>query len=70
MKVSKVQGHATQAMVNNGDARHEDLVGNDGADTAADQGRSRQQEGVITARRTLIRVGKGMNSLNHCNLVR
>ena len=41
MKVSKVKGHATQAMVDNGEARHEDLVGNDGADTAADLGRLR-----------------------------
>ena len=36
MKVSKVTGHATQTMVDKGDARHEDLVGNDGADKAAD----------------------------------
>ena len=36
VKVSKVKGHATQAMVDNGDVRFEDLIGNDGADTAAD----------------------------------
>ena len=34
--VSKVKGHATRAMVNNGDVRFEDLVGNNGADAAAD----------------------------------
>ena len=28
VKVSKVKGHATQATVGNGDARHEDLIGN------------------------------------------
>ena len=47
MKVSKVKGHATLAMVDNGDARYEDLIGNNGADTAADLGRFRQQDGVI-----------------------
>ena len=54
MKVSKVKG--TQTMVINGDARHEDLVGNDGADKAADSSRFRQHDGVISARHTLIRV--------------
>ena len=44
VKVSKVEGHATQAMVDNGDVRLEDLVGNKGADTAADLGRCRQQD--------------------------
>ena len=38
VKVSKVKGHATRAMVNNGDVRFEDLVGNNGADAAADLG--------------------------------
>ena len=47
MKVSKVKGHATRAMVDKGDARHEDLVGNDGVDAVADLGRLRQQDGVI-----------------------
>ena len=55
VKVSKVEGHATQAMVDNGDVRLEDLVGNKGADTAADLGRLRQQDDVITARRDLLR---------------
>ena len=43
-------------MVASGDVRIEDLVGNDGADTAADLGRSRQRDDVITARRNLLRV--------------
>ena len=51
VKVSKVKGHASQAMVDNGDVRHEDHIGNNGADTAADLGRLRQQDSVITARR-------------------
>ena len=53
VKVSKVKGHATAAMVASGDVRIEDLVGNDGADTAADLGRLRQHDDVITARRNL-----------------
>ena len=36
--------------------RLEDLVGNNGADAAADLGRLRQQDDVITARRDLLRV--------------
>ena len=54
VQVSKVKGHATQAMVDNGDVRIEDLVGNDGADAAADLGRLRQQDDVINARRDLL----------------
>ena len=56
VKISKVKGHATQATVDNGDVRIEDLVGNNGADAAADLGRLRQQDDVITARRDLLRV--------------
>ena len=56
VQVSKVKGHAARAMVDNGDVRLEDLVGNNGADAAADLGRSRQQDDVITARRDLLRV--------------
>ena len=56
VQVSKVKGHATRAMVAGGDVRLEDLVGNDGADTAADLGRIRQHDDVITARRNLLRV--------------
>ena len=56
VKVSKVKGHATRAMVDNGDVRLDDLVGNNGADAAADLGRLRQHDAVITARRDLLRV--------------
>ena len=56
VQVSKVKGHATRTMVDNGDVRIEDLVGNNGADAAADLGRLRQQDDVITARRDLLRV--------------
>ena len=56
VQVSKVKGHATRAMVDIGDVRLEDLVGNNGADAAADLGRLRQQDAVITARRDLFRV--------------
>ena len=55
--VSKVKGHADQAMINVGDVRNEDRIGNDGADTAADLGRLRQKDEAITATRALIRVG-------------
>ena len=43
-------------LVVSGDVRIEDLVGNNGADTAADLGRVRQNDDVITARRNLLRV--------------
>ena len=56
VKVSKVKGHATRAMVASGDVRLEDPVGNNGADSAADLGRLRQNDDVITARRDLLRV--------------
>ena len=55
VKVSKVKGHATQAMVDNGDVRIEDLVGNNDADAAADLGRLRQEDDVIIARRDFLR---------------
>ena len=56
VKVSKVKGHATHAMVAGGDVRLEDLVGNNGADAPADFGRLRQHDDVITTRRDLLRV--------------
>ncbi len=56
VQVSKVKGHATRAMVDSGDVRLEDLVGNNGADAAADLGRLRQQDDVITARRDLLQI--------------
>ena len=56
VKVSKAKGHATRAMIASGDVRLEDQVGNNGADAAADLGRLRQHDDVITARRDLLRV--------------
>ena len=56
VKVSKVKGHATRAMVDSGDVRLEDLVVNNGADAAAELGRLRQKDAVVTARRDLLRV--------------
>ena len=50
VQVSEVKDHATRAMVDNGDVRLDDLVGNNGADAAADLGRLRQH------RRNLLRV--------------
>ena len=47
VRVSKVKGHATDAMVAEGKVRREDTEGNDAADIAADFGRLRQPEGVI-----------------------
>ena len=55
VKVSEVKGHADEFMVDDGSVRQGDLIGNDGADTAADLGRLRQQDGIINARRALIR---------------
>ena len=55
VQVSKVKGHAVQAMVDNGNARQEDLIGNDRADAAAYLGRLRKQGNVISAR---IRAGR------------
>ena len=56
VQVSKVKGHGARALVASGDVRLQDLVGNNGADAAADLGRLRQQDDVITARRDLLRV--------------
>ena len=58
VKVSKVKGHATDAMVAEGKVRKEDKDGNDAADIAADFGRLRQPVEVIDARRDLLRVKK------------
>ena len=55
VNVSKVEGHADQAMVADGTFRHEDFIRNDGVDTAADFGRLTQRDGVISAWRALIR---------------
>ena len=65
VKVSKVKGHATPAMVASGDVRVEDLVGNNGADAAADFGRLRQNDEVIAARRDLLRVRRFWYPIMH-----
>ena len=54
IRVSKVEGHATDAVVADGRVRREDKEGNDAADIAADFGRLRQPEVVIDARRNLL----------------
>ena len=56
VQVSKVKGHATRAVVDSGHVRLEDLVGNNGADAAADLRKLRQQDDVFTAGRDLLRV--------------
>ena len=56
VRVSKVKGHATDAMVADGRVRKEDKEGNDAADIAADFGRLRQPEVIIDAKRNLLRV--------------
>ena len=58
VKVSKVKGHATEAMILDGQVRREDKGGNDAADIAADFGRLRQPEVVIDARQNLLRERK------------
>ena len=58
VKISKVKGHATNAMVADGRVRREDKEGNDAADIAADFGRLRQPEMVIDAGRNQLRVKK------------
>ena len=51
--VSKVKGHADDGMVQHGQVRREDKLGNDAADEAADFGRRRVGNAVIDARRNL-----------------
>ena len=51
--VSKVKGHADDGMVQRGQVRREDRLGNDAADEAADFGRRRVSPAVIDARRNL-----------------
>ena len=58
VKVSKVKGHAADVVVVGGRVRAEDKEGNDAADIAADFGRLRQPEGVVDARRNLLRAKK------------
>ena len=49
--ISKVKGHADDDMVQHGQVRREDKLGNDAADEAADFGRRRVSPVVIDARR-------------------
>ena len=53
VRVSKVKGHADDAMVLHGQVRQDDRLGNDAADEAADFGRRRVSPAVIDARRNL-----------------
>ena len=53
VRVSKVKGHADDAMVLHGQVRRDDRLGNDAADEAADFGRRRVSPAVIDARRNL-----------------
>ena len=52
-RISKVKGHADDAMVLHGQVRRDDRLGNDAADEAADFGRRRVSPAVIDARRNL-----------------
>ena len=51
VRVSKVKGHADEAMVRSGQVREVDRLGNNAADEAADFGRRRVGNAVIDARR-------------------
>ena len=52
VRISKVKGHADDAMILHGQVRRDDRLGNDAADEAADFGRRRvQSTAVIDARR-------------------
>ena len=53
VRVSKVKGHADDAMVLHGQVRQDDRLGNNAADEAADFGRGRVSPAVIDARRNL-----------------
>ena len=53
VRISKVKGHADEAMVRTGTVRGLDKLGNDGADEAADFGRRRVPWWIIDARRNL-----------------
>ena len=53
VRISKVKGHADEAMVHNGQVREVGRFGNNAADEAADVGRRRVGNAVIDARRNL-----------------
>ena len=52
--ISKVKGHADDGMVQHGQVRREDKLGNDAADETADFGRRRVSPVVIDARRNFV----------------
>ena len=54
VRTTKVQGHATEAGVEQGGVRPEDKFANADADTAADVGRRHQTEEVMDVRRALV----------------
>ena len=56
VRVTKVNGHATDADVGQGRVRLVDQIGNAEADTAADLGRRHQSELIMDARRCLLKV--------------
>ena len=58
VKVSKVKGHATQAMVDNVDARHEDLIGNDGAGRAVIQVRRRWYPIMLELQKKMVAISR------------
>ena len=53
VRITKVKGHADDAMILHGQVRRDDRFGNDAADEAADFGRRRVSPAVIDARRNL-----------------
>ena len=53
VRITKVKGHADEAMVHNGQVREVGRLDNDAADEAADFGRRRVGDAVIDARRNL-----------------
>ena len=53
VRISKVKGHADEAMALNGQVREDDRLGNNAADEAADFGRRRVGDSVIDSRRNL-----------------
>ena len=53
VRISKIIGHADDAVELHGQVRRDDKLGNDAADEAADFGRRKESPAVIDARRNL-----------------
>ena len=71
VRISKVMGHADEALVRAGGARDLDGVGNNGADEAADFGRRRVPWWIIDARcnfASLASCCADSASVLHCHL--